>query len=188
MKFELERGSFGYIKKKKIRQILLVLLMVVAALIMFFTGLLINNNNKANICSVLAMLMVLPAAKFLVTFIVMFPYKGVSKERYDHVKESVPENAILMTDMVITSPDKAMNLDFVIITDNQVIAVIGKQKQDPRYIEDYLKKGLKDNKIEGFTVKIYDEYEQFEKNIPTKTFEPTNAQDECFRFIRTLVV
>lgn len=187
MKFELERGSLGYIKKKKIRQALLVLLMVALALIMFVTGLLINKT-KANICSILAMLMVVPAAKFLVTFIVMFPYKGVTKERYDKVKGQISDDAVLMTDMVITSPEKVMNLDFIVITDNQVIGLIGRKKQDPAYIEKYLKKSIKDNKVGEFTVKICDNEDLFYRCLPTKNFEDKDSRDACHAYLRTLVV
>ena len=98
------------------------------------------------------------------------------------------KNAVLMTDMVITSPDKSMHLDFIVITDNQVIGVIGKKKQDTAYIENYLKNGLKENKVEGFTVKIFDDYNRFEKCLCDREFEKNDRQDECFRYIRTLVV
>ncbi len=188
MSFELERGSFGYIRKRKIRLIVMMLALMLAAAVIFITGLLLNKYDKANICTVLAVLFVLPIAKFLVIYIVIFPYKGVSEELYEKTKSIVNDNAVLMTDMVITSPDKSMHLDFIVITDNQVIGVTGKKKQDVKYIEDYLKNSLKENKIEGFTVKITDDRKQFEKYLPDREFEKTDRQDECFRYIRTLVV
>ncbi len=188
MKFEIERGSFGYIKRKKTRLIVTMLLLILAAVVIFVTGLLLNKYDKANICTVLSVLFVLPLAKTLVIYIVMFPYKGVSEELYKKTLSIVNDNAILMTDMVITSPDKAMHLDFIVITDNQVIGITGKKKQDLRYITGYLQSSFRKNKIEGFTVKITDDYKQFEKYLPDRDFEKTAKQDECFRYIRTLVV
>lgn len=188
MRFELERGSAGYIKKKKKRQILLVLLMLVIAVIMFFVGLFLNKFNKANLCTILSILMVLPATKFFVIFVVLFPFKTVPEERVNIIKNKVYKNTIVMTDMVITSPEKVMNLDFVLITDNQVLCVLGKKKQDASYIEKYLKNSLEDNKIDGYTVKVFEEDKQFEKCVPEKEFDSTNMQDLCYKFIRTLVV
>lgn len=188
MRFEIERGSFGYIKKKKTRQIVMVLVLLAAAAIIFVTGLLLNKYDRANVCTVISILFVLPIAKNLVIYIVLFPYKGVSEELYEKTKSIVNENAVLMTDMVITSPDKSMHLDFIVITDNQVIGVTGGKKQDVKYIENYLKNSLKENKIEGFTVKITDDYNQFVKYMPDREFEKTQMQDECFKYIRTLVV
>ncbi|MDE6635705.1 MAG: hypothetical protein K2K09_03755 [Lachnospiraceae bacterium] len=136
MKLEIERGSFGYIKRKKRRQILLVFLVLFIAVVMFITGLFLNKFDKSNLCTMLAILMVLPAAKFFVIFVVLFPYKSVSRERYEAVKNKLAEEVILMTDMVITSPDISMNLDFIIFTDNQVLGLAGKKKQDIKYIEE----------------------------------------------------
>lgn len=188
MKLEIEKGSFGYIKRKKKRQILLVFLMLFIAAVMFITGLFLNKFDKSNLCTMLAILMVLPMAKFFVIFVVLFPYKSVSRERYNAVSEKVAGETILMADMVITSPDISMNLDFIIITDNQVLGLAGKKKQDIKYIEDYLKKTLESNKLDGFTVRIFDDEKQFEKCIPDRHFEKNVLQEEAFKTIRTLAV
>lgn len=188
MKFELERGSFGYIKKKKRRHAGMVLLLLLIGVIIFIIGLFIHKFDRANICTVMAVLMVLPAAKNLVTCIVVFPYKSVSKERYDKISELAGDNAILMTDMVITSPEKVMNLDFVLITDNQVLGLVGKAKQDSAYIEKYLKSSLKENGVDGFVVKIFEDENQFIKCIPDRDYESNESQKNCYMHIRTLVV
>lgn len=185
---ELERGSFAYIKKKKKRQLLLVFLMLLIGVVMFMVGMFMNQFERSNLCTMLAILMVLPATKFLVIYIVLFPYKTVSKARYDLVKEKINDNCILMTDMVITSPDKSMNLDFVVFTDNQVLCLLGKAKQDIKYIEKYLKDTLVNNRIDGFTVKVYSDEKQFLNNLPERQFEKTAVQEEAFKIIRTLVV
>lgn len=187
MRFEIERGCFGYIKKKKRRQILMILLFAAIAAIMLVTGLLLHKFDRANICTVLSILMVLPMTKMLVTYIVLFPYKTVPKETYDKVRDAAGKNAVVMADMVITSPEKPMNLDFVVITDNQVVGMLGKKKQNIAYIEKFIKESLKTNKIEGFTVKIFDDYKPF-LNCITREYEKTQKQEECFKYIRTLVV
>ena len=87
MMHELERGSFAYIKKKKKRQLLLVFLMLLIGVVMFMVGMFMNQFERSNLCTMLAILMVLPATKFLVIYIVLFPYKTVSKARYEMVKE-----------------------------------------------------------------------------------------------------
>lgn len=188
MKLEIEKGSFGYIRKKKRRQILLVFLMLFIAAVMFITGLFLHKFDKSNLCTMLAILMVLPMAKFFVIYVVLFPYKSVSRERYDAVSEKVAEDAILMTDMVITSSDISMNLDFIIITDNRILGLTGKKKQDIKYIEDYLKKTLESNNLDSFTVRIFDDEKQFDKCIPDKHSDKNKSQENAFKIIRTLAV
>ncbi len=185
---ELERGTFGYTNKKKNRQLLLMLLFLGLAALMFIVGLFLHDFDRANFLTILAVLMVLPMTKMLVIYIVLFPYKSVSKEMYDEVCSKVSPNAVLMTDMVITSPDKPMGLSFVVISDNQVLCMLGKAKQDITYIENYLKDSLANNKIEGFTVKVFDDYSKFLDIIGTRDYEKTAKQEECFKYIRTLVV
>ena len=90
--------------------------------------------------------------------------------------------------MVFTSSDKVMNLDFMIITDNQLIGLLGKKKQDIKYMENYLKETLTVNKIEGYTVKIFEDEKKFENCIPTKKFEKSDLQQKTFMTIRTLIV
>lgn len=188
MKFELEKGTLGYIKKKKKRHAGMVLLLLLIGAIIMITGLIINKFDKANICTVLSILMVLPAAKNLVLLIVVFPYKSVTKERYDKIASLVNDNTILMTDMVITSPEEVMNLDFVVITDNQVLGLIGKKKQKEDVVEKYIEETLKANKLDGFTVKVFREEEKFISCIPNREFECTSAMEECYKLIRTLIV
>lgn len=185
---ELERGSFQYIRRRKLRLTLMVIGMVLLGVIIFISGLFINKFDKANICTVLAVLMVLPAAKFLVLLIVVFPFHSVSRERYESVKTKVNDTLILMTDMVITSPEKVMNLDFVLLTDNQVIALIGKKNQDSSYVEKYLKQSLKENGFIDYTVKVCEEEKQFLTIIPQKICDTMTKQEECLRYMRTLVV
>jgi len=185
---ELERGSFGYIKKSKIRHSLWILMLLVIAVVMFITGLFIHKFDRANICTVLAVLMLLPAVKHMVAIIVMFPYKSISKERYDNIKNMINENTILMTDMVITSPEKVMGLDFILITDNQLLGLTTYKNQDRNYIEEYLKKSLKDNGVDGVAVRIFTDEKQFTGCITDKQFEQGELQDRCYKHIRTLVV
>jgi len=188
VKIELEKGTFGYIKKNKRRQMGLVILMFIIAVAMFVTGLIVNKNDKANLLTALAILMVLPAAKFLTLYIVLFPYKSVSKERYEKVKSKLSENIIMMTDMVITSTQKSMNLDFILITDNQVLCLLGKAKQDVKYIEDYLMKTIATTRADSFTVKVFTDEKKFMDCIPERNIEKSVLQEEAYNIIRTLVV
>ena len=155
--------------------------MLLVGILMFIVGLFMNQFERSNLLTMLAILMVLPATKYFVGFIVVLPYKSVSRERYEHIKSLISDNTILFTDMVFTSPDKVMNLDFMIITDNQLIGLLGKKKQDIKYT-------LTVNKIEGYTVKIFEDEKKFENCIPTKKFEKSDLQQKTFMTIRTLIV
>lgn len=138
----IEKGSFGYISRRKKRIVLWCVLILLTAVVIFVTGYFLNNRSRANIFTVLAVLCVLPWAKQVVALVVLFPYRSVSKERYDKVSALVQEPIKLYTDLVITSPERVMNLDFAVVGKGQVIALVGKKGQEVDYIRNYLTQGV----------------------------------------------
>lgn len=156
------KGTFGYIDKRKKKQLGKAIGMFLAAALVFIFGYLANKNSKANVFTVLAVLMVLPAAKLLVTYIVLSPYKSVSREKYDKVARINFDVGDLKTDFVITSSEKVMFLSFLIIAKGNIIGLIGREKEDASYIEAYLSRNMK-NLGYKFDVKIFKDEKQFLK-------------------------
>lgn len=153
--------EFGYIQKQKIFQSLMLLLFVAVGVGLFLTGLLITGT-RANIFTVLGILMVLPAAKRIISLVVMVPRRSVDKDRYDRMRETVAEEGILYTDYVFTSPDKIMSFDFLIIQNQNVMGILSEKKQEEAYILDYLQKGV-DSQASGYQVKLFSSDEKFYK-------------------------
>ena len=188
----LEKGSFEYINKKKKRKIIMVIAIIVTALAIFGIGLLLNKMSRANIFTVLAILCVLPWAKQLVALIVLFPYHSVSRERYEKAKECVQANGLpdvkLYTDLVITSPEKVMNLDFAVVGAGHVIALVGKSGQDVEYIRNYLTNGV--HQWGDFQVQIVTSEKLFRKETE-RMQEHAVTEDEAENvnsYIRSLIV
>lgn len=133
--------EFGYIGKQKIYQSLMLALFIAAGTGLFLVGFLITGT-RANVFTVLGILMVLPGAKRVIALVVMVPHHSVEKERYDKMKSVLSEEAVLLTDYVFTSSDKIMSLDFVVVVNKNVIGILDGKKQDVTYITDYLKKSV----------------------------------------------
>ncbi len=157
---KVKRGDFGYIKAKKKKSLCGTLVMACIGIAIFLIGLFLNKMSNRNIFTVIAVLFVLPGAKSLVAYIVAFPYHSVEKERYEKVKKALPENMVLYTDLVITSSEKVMNLDFAAVGNKQVIGLIGPKEKELSYIRTYLGKGVS-NWGEGYKVKIVDSEKLF---------------------------
>lgn len=157
---KVKRGDFGYIQAKKKKSLTGVLCMLAIGIVIFLTGLFLNKMSNRNIFTVIAVLFVLPGAKFLVAYIVTFPYHSVSQERYDRGKEALPEKMVLYTDLVITSAEKVMNLDFVAVGNKQVLGLTAKKEKELAYIRNYLTKGVQ-NWGNGYKVKIVDNEKLF---------------------------
>lgn len=139
----------GYIDRQKVFQSVMLLVFVAAGFGLFLIGFLLTKT-RANVFTVLGILMVLPAAKRVISLVVMLPRHSVERERFDRMREALEPGAVLLTDYVFTSSDKIMNLDFVIIQNQRVIGIgpeqIGRSmdrwEKNKQYMEDYLQKSV----------------------------------------------
>ncbi|MCH5252461.1 MAG: hypothetical protein J1F22_05755 [Lachnospiraceae bacterium] len=184
---KIEKCEPGYItRQKKMNSLWLGVFILIGAVI-FLIGYL-WTHTRANIFTVLAVLMVLPAAKRIVALVVMLPRRGVKKERYDRLKEAAGE-AVLLTDYVFTSTEKIMNLDFVVVKNGNVLGVIADCKQDVSYMKEYLTENI--HKIApSFYVRVFDTDEQLIKQLDRLTqIETTPEKEEkVVSYLRSLAV
>lgn len=157
---KISRGELGYLEYKKKKAVLGTAAMAVIGFAIFIIGLFLNKMSNKNIFTVVAVLFALPAAKFLVAYIVAFPYHTVGKERFDKIKAHVTEGMTLYTDLVITSSEKVMSLDFVVVGNKQVIGITSDKKVDISYIRKYLTDGVA-NWGDDYKVKIVESEKLF---------------------------
>lgn len=121
-----EKCTLGYLTKRKKAEILWIVFFVVLGVAIFLTGYL-WSGVRANIFTVMAVLLVLPAAKHLVALIAMFRKKGVTKERYDKVKTAAGQ-AVLYTDYVFTIVGKNYAFRLLLVKNGNVLGVIAKSQ------------------------------------------------------------
>lgn len=175
--FGIKKGDYGYIKKRKLEQLLLAVLMGAIGFAIYGIGYVVNGYSRNNICLVLGILMVLPAAKFLTTFILLIPYKTPKKEDYEDIKKLVDKSAVLWSDLVITSTEKVMNLDFLYIGNRCVYGMTSQKKTGAAEINAYLTKGVR-NWSNGYNVKIVDSKESFHKLLKGITPKEIDLKEE----------
>ncbi len=184
-----ERGAFGYTQQRKMLAIAGVILMAILGVTIFLIGYFINNDSNKNMFTVVAVLFTLPGAKFLVRYIILFKSQKVSVDEYENVKKIGENGCKLYSQVVITSKDKVMYVDYIAVKYENVIVKISKNQKDKEYIQDYLKKGVQ-NWGENYKVVVFDEQKKFEnalkrigeKDIDEKEYENVNS------YIRSLIV
>ena len=136
------RGEYGYLKAAKKKAAIHTVLMVVIGLAIFVLGLLLNKMEAANIFTVFAFLMVLPAAKSFVTVVVLFPFQPMDKETMERLTSYARGQDVVFYDVVFTSSERIMHLDCIYVTGHQLIAYTGRRKDNVKAISEYLKKEL----------------------------------------------
>lgn len=174
--FQKEKGEYGYITKSKKYDVIKMLIYVGIALFIFVAGLLLNKMSYVNVFTVVAILFVLPWARVLVEFIVLFPYHTPEREIYEKWKAAVPQESRLMSDIIITSTEKSMGLDFLVMGNGYIFGFASKKNQDNQYVQNYLRQGV-EQRSNMYQVKIFQKERDFENAIKN-TKEKEISQQE----------
>lgn len=186
---KVKKGEFGYLNKRKKEAVIWIILLAAIALAIYIVGLLLNKMSNRNVFTIIAILFALPIAKQLVAVIVLFPYHSVGQERYQKAADHLPEKMELMADLVITSTEHVMHLDFLVLGQNQVIGLLGDGKQQLSEVRSYLKNGVQ-NWGSDYKVKIVDSEKLFFQELQTiPKADPDPEEEEKVRiYLRSLIV
>ncbi len=185
----VERCEYGRIREVKRKNITGMLCMIAIGVAIFVLGLFLNKFDKRNIFTVVAILFVLPMARYLSTLLVTLPYKTPDKALYERVKETVPKGSILFSDYLFTSPERAMGMSFFVLTGNELIGLATSEKEKTEKMTEYLSTELKRRAIPG-KVTVHKEQDKFFsalKRIDAATRTEEEMQ-ELIEFLRSLAV
>ena len=150
-----EKGQPGYVKARKQKYLLGAVVEFAIVIAIFVTGY-IQTGSRLNLLTVVAVVGCLPAAKMLVEFITMAPYKSIEEAKYQELEEKAP--LILKAyDMIITSSQK----DAVVVSGHIVCGYASNPKTDEAALARHIKDILKDNHYDKMTVKIFHDYTAF---------------------------
>lgn len=156
----VRKGEFGYISfMKKLNLLITVVLFLIAGGI-FVSGLFLFES-KANICTIVGALFIIPAARYMTVWILFLPHKPVTVEQFEKTYGLMKGGNILYCDVLITSPEKAYNLPFIAITGDKVIALMaGKEKLYK--VQDYFGGFIRRRGFDDFKVTVTDEEAKFQ--------------------------
>lgn len=155
-----EKGSFGYFKRKKKMNLTFSILSFAAVLIIFFTGVIIYHNNKS-IFTVIATVSVLPAAKILISYLILLPYNSDTREHFleiTSVMSKQPE-AVILSDILLASPEKSIIAGTIVINNGDILIYSDHKKAVPATTDAYIKKILESCNYSS--VKTYTDYKTF---------------------------
>lgn len=148
-KQKIRKGDFGYIQHEKIRRFLVTLLLFAIPMAAFVGAYLITGTKK-NIITVIAMVGCLPACKSLVGFIVMFLQKSMDEKSYRKINEHA-KDLVMSYEMYLTTYEKSTFVESFAICGNKVIGYSSRIDGSPQFVEQHVKKILKQN---GYKVDV----------------------------------
>ncbi|MDO4312931.1 MAG: hypothetical protein Q4C52_07585 [Eubacteriales bacterium] len=186
---KMEKGQAGYIAAQKRKLGLQALLGFGLVLLILIVGYIVTKT-RVSLFTVIAVLGCLPAAKVLVEFVAILPYKTIEKK----VAEEIDTKAPLLTtayDLVITSRDKIMPVDAIVISNHTVFGYAKNPKTNPEEVAKHIKNILAENRYSKTTVKVFSEYVPFISRVEglNSIIEVNHAADKKLeRAIRKIIL
>ena len=154
-----EKGTFEYLKRKKNQNLLIMLISFAVVFAVFFAGLAVFKSRN-NYCTLIATVLVLPAAKFAVAYFVLLT---AIKVQHRAQKEAVEAAAGALTccyDCVFQTAKVRLVHRQLLVTDNAVCALTQEEKADKTLFETSLRDFLKNEKLAA-NVTLYTDEKTF---------------------------
>ena len=163
---KVTKGKAGYLAEKKKRLGLQALAEFAVVALILIIGYVITKT-RLNIFTVVAIVGCLPAARVLVEFIAMFPYRSIEGK----VQREIDEKGALLTrayDMVITDGEHIMPVSAVAISNHKVFGYAPNPKTDPEMAAAYIKQILKNTGLNSMMEISQSADQQLERRIRRK--------------------
>lgn len=153
------KGSAGYIRQKKKRELLRTILEFGIVIALFVTGY-VTTKTRLNLLTLVAVLGCLPASKAMVGWVMLIPRKSLEQEKVSEIEEK-GSNLTKAYDMILTSYEHIMPISSLVITGNAVCGYTDCEKMPTAYAEQYIRKTLANNYYEKVSVKIFQDYKAY---------------------------
>jgi len=166
MKFiKAEKGTYGYINKKRIIEIIKTVLMFAAAIGLYLIGFVTLKTNK-NLWTILAVLSVLPAAKSAVSMIMFLRFSSISADDYSKISQ-VMGNIPTYFEYIFTTSEKAYFVKCVSCCDKNIIVLynMNPKKDFSAELKEHIMTAIEREGMSGYTVKIYTDFDSYIKRL-----------------------
>lgn len=124
-----EKGTPGYLREKLKIEILRTVVYFAIVIAVFLLGY-SQTHSKKNLLTVVAVVGCLPACKALVGVITRIPYKTVDPALPDEIGTKAPHLTVIY-DLVVTSTEKIMPIDCMVISHQKVYGYTTGKKSGP---------------------------------------------------------
>ncbi|MCU6746661.1 hypothetical protein OCV51_03140 [Faecalicatena acetigenes] len=155
----VQKGTPGFLDYKRKVEILRTIIYFGIVLLIFLLGY-SQTHTRLNMLTVVAVLGCLPASKALVGVISRFPYHSVKEKLVKEVK-AVTTHLTVGYDMIITSREKIMPIDCIVISGHTVFGYTHYSKVNVQEASRYIRSILVENQFSNANVKILNQYKAF---------------------------
>ena len=173
------KGTYEYIRKKRVQTALVTAMMFIISLGIIITGY-VTTGSKRNILTIVGILGLLPASKSLVSLIMLLRAKYASADLYEKISKN-DDSLVSMYDMYFTSYKKNYALSHMVVHEGVILGYSEDKAFDLKGCQDHLESMLKSAGHNKFTVCLSvkeDEYIDMIKNLNDKAKESQGTESD----------
>lgn len=153
------KGTPGYLQEKLKLEILRTMIYFAIVAAVFLLGY-SQTHSKKNLMTVVAIVGCLPACKALVGVITRIPYHSIAQELSEEIAGKTTHLTVIY-DLIVTSTEKIMPIDCMVISRNMVFGYTSGKKVDVQYAAAHIRKMLHQANLPEVSVKLFDQYKAF---------------------------
>ena len=169
------KGDYGYYAYEKKKRGAIVAFLFGVCLLIFFTGL-IRFGTRRNLFTLVAILGVLPAAKWAVSWIMVMLQKSVDRKVYEETEEIAGE-LVHAYELCVTAYEGRLSLDAVVVCGNNIAAYSSAEKGKFEFMETHVRKILHGNGLGNPTMKIFRKFDQYKERIRQLSTDPERYRE-----------
>lgn len=162
-KMNMDKGTYGYVDAYKSYQLKKVLIWVGFIAAIFIVGIIVFKTRN-NYVTILAVLLVLPAAKTLVAYVIMMPFKTDKEEYYEEIKKIVTDKMTLLSDLVVSKYEGLMMYSLMVVYQGNIYAYAHPQKIKEKQLKGYMTTLVRQCGFEQ-DAEIFESFEDFKRRI-----------------------
>ena len=165
-----QKGQHGYFAWEKKKRILINIFLYAVILLIYFTGIIRTHTNR-NMFSLIAIVGMLPTAKWTVNMIMALLQKPVSQEAYEET-EKIAGSLTHGYELCVTAEEGRLALDAVVVAGNYVVAYTSASKGLFEFMQKHIAKTLGSNGLYGMNVHIFLNLDQYRDRIRALAQDP----------------
>lgn len=170
-----QKGDWGYYRYEKKKRLVINIFLYAICLIIYFTGLIRTGTNK-NMFTLIAILGVLPSAKWTTSLIMMLLQKSPSQEIHE-VTEKAAGDLVHGYELCVTAYEGRLSLAAVVVCGNSVAAYSEDKPGRDEFMETHIRKILHENNLGNPKVKIFRKLDHYKERITQLAAAPDKYRE-----------
>ena len=165
------KGSAGYVRYEKVKRLIITLIMFAIPIGIYISAYKITGTNR-NIMTIVAVLGIIPAARFAVSCIMIMIQKDADPEAVA-ATEKYAQQFVHGYELTVTAYEGRMPLDALVICGNEVVCIsVNGKKDEFAFMEKHITKILNSNGYFGSNVKIFSDIRKYEERLQQLAADP----------------